>query len=104
MDVHTYQQQIAETMNAYGRPPTPSAHLRKLGEEIGELAEAVSHGQHENIIAECADVVNVVISLLDQVGGSLDVALSAKIQVLNERMREGRFDKRFGKQPTKYGV
>lgn len=104
MNVDEYQHKIVETIKAYGRPPTPAAHMRKLGEEVGELAEAVAAQNGIDIIRECVDVINVATSLLDQAGGNLDKRIQLKIAELHQRMQEGRFDKRFGKQPTKYGV
>jgi len=100
MNVDEYQHKIVETIKAYGRPPTPAAHMKKLGEEIGELAEAVGIGNQSHIIKECVDVINVATSLLDQAGGVLDVQLKNKIAELNQRMQEDRFDKHFGKPPT----
>ena len=104
MTVWEYQEKIVETIERYGRPKTTAQHMRKLGEEVGELAEAVACNNSREIVAECMDVINVATSLMDLMGGSFLDEANQKIRTLNVRMAEGRFDKRFGPQPTKYGV
>jgi len=114
MNVQVYQDDIVGIITAYGRPPTIAAHLRKLGEEVGELAEAcailplrINDGEEaamNAVIEECADVINVVTSLLDKCGGKLDVALENKLVQLEVRIRDGRRDKRYGSQSTTPGV
>ena len=47
-----------------------------LCEEVGELAQAVRKGTHEQQVAEFADVVAWVATLANQVGVDLEAAVS----------------------------
>lgn len=94
--IDEYQMELVEVVTAYGRPPTAAAHLRKLGEEVGELAEAVANNDTISIVSEVADVVNVVTSLLDQQRVSLNLALQMKLDALRFRIQQGHRDRKYG--------
>lgn len=111
MDVNDYQRQVVAVIEQYGRPATLGGHLEKLGEEVGELAHAVyaygvfsSYPQIEpqlqelrnHIAEECCDVINVCTSLLDTLGEKLEPCLQHKIKMLEQRVANGRRDKRCG--------
>lgn len=96
MDIDEYQVKIVDVVTKYGRPPTAAAHLRKLGEEVGELAEAVANDDTIAIASEVADVINVVTSLLDQRKVALGKALAYKLAELNTRVLQGKRDRKYG--------
>ncbi|MBM3271885.1 hypothetical protein FJY94_01195 [Candidatus Kaiserbacteria bacterium] len=76
------------------------AQLAKLGEEYGELCEAVmaeaghqradklAQHSHEKLAAEMADVVLVVFILAEKMGVDLPDALEKKISVIHERFKD----------------
>lgn len=98
MTIDDYQIRVADVVTRYGRPPTSAAHMRKLGEEVGELAEAVANNDIVGIANEVADIINVVTSLLDQRQITLGVALKYKLAELESRIVDGKRDRRYGKQ------
>lgn len=62
--------------------------IRKLGEEFGELAEAVARGQRKEIIAEAADCGFILKDICGILNTSLDDAIETKLfikQALAER-------------------
>lgn len=62
--------------------------MKKLGEEFGELAEAILSGDRRNAIIEAADMGNVLtdlVHLLSQGGTSLSEAMAAKIAICEQR-------------------
>ena len=95
-------------LNRYGRPPDLASHLRKLGEEVGELNEAVANFYRQNgntpvyiddVLAEIGDIAMVLTSMLQKVVRSeysLLELIRKKTNVLEERMHEGRYDRRYG--------
>lgn len=87
---------VVEVVTAYGRPPDAASHLRKLGEEVGELAEAVAKNDTIGIAGEVADVINVVTSLLDQQKISVRTVLQMKLDALRVRIQQGKRDRRYG--------
>lgn len=100
------EKEIINALKAYGRPPNMPAHLRKLGEEVGELNEAVAVAfssaafffEREQMIQEIADVIIVCLSMLHmltQENYSIDDLLVHKRNVLYDRIAEGRFDRRY---------
>lgn len=95
--IDEYQMELVEVVTAYGRPPTAAAHLRKLGEEVGELAEAVAKDDTVGIATEVADVINVVTSLLDQQKISVRTVLQLKLDALRIRIQQGQRDRRYGR-------
>ena len=100
------EKEIINALKAYGRPPNMPAHLRKLGEEVGELNEAVAFAfsstvfffEREQMIQEIADVIIVCLSMLHmltQENYSIDDLLVHKRSILYDRIAEGRFDRRY---------
>lgn len=62
--------------------------LRKLGEEFGELAEAVARGQRKEIIEEAGDCGLILKDICGILNVSLDDAIETKLfikQALAER-------------------
>lgn len=106
---------VIDTIKMYGRPPDLAAHLRKLGEEVGELAEAIANdtkpsfrndpNHSDKIIAEIGDVAMVIASMLQIVARreySLLDLLRTKTNELRRRMHEGRYDRRYGPNGISY--
>lgn len=73
--------------------------LKKLGEEFGELAEAIASGDFRNALLECADM-GIVLShltfLLSRIdvdmrnSGSLQAMMSVKLDLRREQIRNGK--------------
>ena len=59
--------------------------LRKLGEEFGELAEAIVNGAEKEICYEAADIHLILIDLLMRKGKSLSVCSGVKLDIVKER-------------------
>ena len=104
--MHMREREAVAVIEKYGRPPHIPGHLRKLGEEFGELSEAVAleneiigFGGHQYTVDELADVLMVCVSLLDKLAGDkvsiLDL-LAYKRDELNRRMAKGQYDKKYG--------
>lgn len=105
---------VVQTLTRYGRPPDLAAHLLKLGEEVGELNEAVANFYRQNgntpvyivddVLGEIGDVAMVLTSMLQKIARSevsLLELLRRKTNVLEGRMHEGRYDRRYGRpDPT----
>ena len=70
------QQVIERTYGARDRARGVPSTVAWLAEEVGELAQAVRKGDHEQRVAEFADVIAWVVSLANQVGVDLDAALA----------------------------
>jgi len=64
------------------------SRLRKLGEEVGELAEAVANGGIDQIGEEGADVIIVAWDILELAGfsplGAVISKLDAKLRAIKE--------------------
>lgn len=114
---HMTQTEIdtVDTLKMYGCPPDLAAHLRKLGEEVGELAEAIANdvkpGFYNNpnhvdkVISEIGDVAMVLTSMLQAIARreySLLDLLRTKTNELMRRMHEGRYDRRYGPGAISY--
>lgn len=102
-DMETLQSKIVETITRYGRPPTPQHHLEKLGEEFGELTAQMALAgpnsswlEQQAIVDEAIDMINVLISLVDSYGHNVDARLIWKMMKLEQRMKEGRYDRKWG--------
>ncbi len=107
---------VVQTLTRYGRPPDLASHLRKLGEEVGELNEAVANFYRQNgntpvyivddVLGEIGDVAMVLTSMLQKIARSevsLLELLRKKTNVLEGRMHEGRYDRRHGPTNTAAG-
>jgi NTP pyrophosphatase (non-canonical NTP hydrolase) len=66
-----------------------ASRLKKLGEEIGELAEAIVRKDKASILEEAADCNNVLTDIAHVAGGSLVEAQRKKFAVLLSRERIG---------------
>lgn len=62
-----------------------AGRLRKLGEEFGELAEAVARGDGDAAFLEAADCAIVLTDLLALQGKSLTVAMMVKMEINHTR-------------------
>lgn len=107
---------VVQTLTRYGRPPDLAAHLRKLGEEVGELNEAVANFYRpasmnnpdyvDEMVGEIGDVAMVLTSMLQKIARSevsLLELLRKKTTILEGRMHEGRYDRRHGPTNTAAG-
>ena len=64
------------------------SRLRKLGEEFGELAEAIARGRKKEIVEEAGDCGFVLIDICKLMGSSLSAAIDTKLwlkKALEER-------------------
>jgi len=62
-----------------------AGRMRKLGEEFGELAEALIRGDETEICMEAADCGIVLADLMGLSGVSLNAAMEAKLIVVQRR-------------------
>jgi len=67
---------IETTYGDRDRPRGVPSSVAWLCEEVGELAQAIRKGTHEQQVAEFADVLAWVATLANQVGVDLEVAVS----------------------------
>lgn len=70
------QQVIERTYGERDRARGVPSTVAWLAEEVGELAQAVRKGDHDQQVAEFADVIAWVASLANQMGVDLDAALA----------------------------
>ena len=103
MNMAAMQQKNKDIIQRYGRPPSAAHHLQKLGEEFGELTASMAitgpNGtwiQDQNIVDEAIDMINVLFSLVDMMGHSVETRMMLKHDLLEARMKEGRFDRKWG--------
>ncbi|HEX9258219.1 MAG TPA: MazG nucleotide pyrophosphohydrolase domain-containing protein [Acidimicrobiales bacterium] len=75
MDLRELQALMDATYGERDRARGVPAAVAWLCEEVGELAQAVRKGTHDQRLDEFADVLAWVASLANQVGVDLDVAL-----------------------------
>jgi NTP pyrophosphatase (non-canonical NTP hydrolase) len=75
VDIRDFQALIDRTFGERDRARGVPASVAWLAEEVGELAQAVRKGTHEQRLHEFADVVAWVASLANQVGVDLAEAL-----------------------------
>ena len=74
MDLDEFQHVIEATFGERDRARGVPSSVAWLAEEVGELAQAVRKGSHEQQVHEFADVLAWVASLANQLGVSLDEA------------------------------
>ena len=74
MDLDAFQRLIDATFGERDRARGVPSSVAWLAEEVGELAQAVRKGTHEQQVHEFADVLAWVTSLANQVGVDLDEA------------------------------
>lgn len=79
------EQRIFDFANQRWPERDRAGRLRKLGEEFGELAEALVRGDETEICMEAADCGIVLADLLALSGCSLTAAMEAKMVVNNRR-------------------
>ena len=75
MDLRELQDMIERTFGARDRDRGVPASVAWLAEEVGELAQAVRKGTHEQRLHEFGDVVAWVATLANQVGVDLTEAI-----------------------------
>jgi NTP pyrophosphatase (non-canonical NTP hydrolase) len=75
MDLAELQDVIERTYGDRDRERGVSATVAWLAEEIGELAQAVRKGTHEQQVHEFADVIAWVATLANQQGVDLSAAM-----------------------------
>ena len=75
MQLSELQDLIDRTFGDRDRARGVPSSVAWLCEEVGELAQAVRKGTHEQRVLEFADVVAWVVSLANQMGVDLDDAL-----------------------------
>lgn len=74
MDLDNFQRLIDATFGERDRARGVPSSVAWLAEEVGELAQAVRKGTHEQQVHEFADVLAWLTSLANQVGVNLDEA------------------------------
>ena len=74
MDLDAFQRLIDATFGERDRARGVPSSVAWLAEEVGELAQAVCKGTHEQRVHEFADVLAWLTSLANQVGVDLDEA------------------------------
>ena len=74
MDLDTFQRLIDSTFGERDRARGVPSSVAWLAEEVGELAQAVRKGSHEQQVHEFADVLAWLTSLANQVGVDLSEA------------------------------
>ena len=74
MDLDAFQRLIDATFGERDRARGVPSSVAWLAEEVGELAQAVRKGSHEQQVHEFADVLAWLTSLANQVGVDLDEA------------------------------
>ena len=74
MDLDAFQRLIDATFGERDRARGVPSSVAWLAEEVGELAQAVRKGSHEQRVHEFADVLAWLTSLATQVGVDLDEA------------------------------
>ena len=76
MDLAQLQDVIERTFGDRDRERGVPASVAWLAEEVGELAQAVRKGNHEQQVHEFGDVIAWVVTLANQVGVDLADAVS----------------------------
>ena len=74
MDLGAFQQLMESTYGANDRARGVPSSVAWLAEEVGELAQAVRKGSHDQQVHEVGDVLAWLTSLANQLGVSLDEA------------------------------
>jgi NTP pyrophosphatase (non-canonical NTP hydrolase) len=75
MDFRQFQELMEETYGEQDRERGIAASVAWLAEEIGELAQAIRKGSHEQRIHEFGDVLAWTASLANQVEVNLEDAI-----------------------------
>lgn len=76
MDLAALQDVIERTYGTRDRERGVAATVAWLAEELGELAQAVRKGTHEQQVHEVGDVLAWLASLANQIGVDLDEAVA----------------------------
>jgi NTP pyrophosphatase (non-canonical NTP hydrolase) len=74
VDIDEFQRLIDATFGERDRARGVPSSVAWLAEEVGELAQAVRKGSHDQQVHEFADVLAWLTSLANQVGVDLDEA------------------------------
>jgi NTP pyrophosphatase (non-canonical NTP hydrolase) len=75
VDLDEFQGLIDETFGERDRARGVPSSVAWLAEEVGELAQAVRKGSHDQQVHEFADVLAWLTSLANQLGVNLDEAV-----------------------------
>jgi NTP pyrophosphatase (non-canonical NTP hydrolase) len=75
VDLDDFQRLIEETFGSRDQARGVPSSVAWLAEEVGELAQAVRKGSHEDRVHEFADVLAWLASLANQVGVDLSSAV-----------------------------
>ncbi|NHA68835.1 MazG nucleotide pyrophosphohydrolase domain-containing protein [Phycicoccus flavus] len=75
MELGHLQRVIEDTYGERDRGRGTPATVAWIAEEVGELAQAVRKGTHEERVHEFSDVLAWVVSLANQTGVDLDAAM-----------------------------
>jgi NTP pyrophosphatase (non-canonical NTP hydrolase) len=87
------EEEIIEFADGHWRRDLAS-RVKKLCEEVGELAEAIANGDHHEAKMEAADCGIVLTDIAHLLGSqSLSVLMTVKLEVVKNRVRQGRFIK-----------
>tara|TARA_B100000902_G_scaffold398152_1_gene463975 strand:+ start:2031 stop:2282 length:252 start_codon:yes stop_codon:yes gene_type:complete len=79
MDFKEFQDHIEETYGESDRERGIPMSVAWLAEEVGELAQAIRKGTHEQRVHEFGDVLAWTFSLANQVGVNIEEAIQRYI-------------------------
>ncbi|MBT94900.1 MAG: pyrophosphohydrolase [Acidimicrobiaceae bacterium] len=79
MKISEFQTHIENVYGDKDRKRGVAMSVAWLAEEVGELAQAIRKGTHDERVHEFGDVIAWVFSLANQVGVDIDVAIERYI-------------------------
>jgi NTP pyrophosphatase (non-canonical NTP hydrolase) len=79
MKISEFQTHIENVYGDQDRERGVAMSVAWLAEEVGELAQAIRKGTHDERVHEFGDVIAWVFSLANQVGVDMDVAIERYI-------------------------
>jgi NTP pyrophosphatase (non-canonical NTP hydrolase) len=79
MKISEFQTHIENVYGDQDRERGVAMSVAWLAEEVGELAQAIRKGTHDERVHEFGDVIAWVFSLANQVGVDMDVAIKRYI-------------------------
>ena len=79
MKISEFQTHIENVYGDKDRERGVAMSVAWLAEEVGELAQAIRKGTHDERVHEFGDVIAWVFSLANQVGVDIDVAIERYI-------------------------
>ena len=75
MRISEFQTHIEDVYGEKDRERGIAMSVAWLAEEVGELAQAIRKGTHEQRVHECGDVIAWVFSIANQVGVNMEDAI-----------------------------